>query len=171
VTDFPGEADTVLGLAAQGSQSVALVGTISGVYLTRFTDSGALDTRFGSGGLTPVSGAALAVQPDGKIVVAGDALYRFNANGTLDTSFGNGGVIASPIGALRAVALQPQGQIIAASLTEMARFRCVSATTPQDATRAIIYQVNALLRSGRLSPAQAQELIGSANAVIASLSH
>lgn len=42
---------------------------------------------------------ALAIQPDGKIVVAGEmgtgacALARFNANGSLDTSFGSGGKV------------------------------------------------------------------------------
>jgi hypothetical protein len=44
-------------------------------------------------------------------------------------------------------------------------------TAAANQLQAFVNQVNALLRSGRLSPAQAQELIGSANAVIASLSH
>jgi uncharacterized delta-60 repeat protein len=71
--------------------------------------AGALDTTFGSAGTGKVTNdlttrgdfaAAIAVQPDGKIVVAGGAawdasnprfgLIRYNSNGTLDTTFGGG---------------------------------------------------------------------------------
>src|SRR5262245_15626958 len=70
--------------------------------------AGDLDLAFGANGkvLTTFSGgfaaaASVAVQPDGKLVVAGVtltfnttnsedfALVRYNANGSLDTSFGN----------------------------------------------------------------------------------
>src|SRR5436305_1162892 len=70
-----------------------------------------LDPTFGSGGMEtlPVSPTtdeanAVAVQPDGKIVVAGSAevtdaagthaefaVVRLNADGSLDTGFGSGG--------------------------------------------------------------------------------
>src|SRR5262245_32317146 len=72
--------------------------------------AGDLDTDFGTGGrvLTTFPGgfaeaASVAVQPDGKVVVAGVtltfntsdsedfALVRYNADGSLDTSFGNAG--------------------------------------------------------------------------------
>ena len=74
--------------------------------------AGALDPTFGASGrvaTTVGSGArasAVAIQPDGKIVVVGDvvrgasqrdiAVVRYNANGTPDLSFGeNGRVIVA----------------------------------------------------------------------------
>lgn len=78
--------------------------------LARYTTSGVLDTSFnGSGKVTTTpSGScsgqarALALQADGKIVVAGTScpnftstrnftIYRYNPDGSLDTSFGSSG--------------------------------------------------------------------------------
>jgi uncharacterized delta-60 repeat protein len=75
---------------------------------------GDLDTAFGSGGIAVVSigafddhGQAIAIQSDGRIVVAGYAfngldedfaLARFTASGALDPDFGIGGVASAPIG-------------------------------------------------------------------------
>lgn len=74
----------------------------------------ALDPSFGNGGLVktdiidPSNDAATNIaitQPDGKILVAGNAgqpnvgvflLARYDADGTLDPTFGNGGVVTSP---------------------------------------------------------------------------
>jgi uncharacterized delta-60 repeat protein len=107
--------------------------------LARYTPAGVLDTGFGGGdGLvtTPVgSGAdevyAVALQPDGKIVVAGlssngtnndFALARYDADGTLDTLFGGGdGLVTTPVGTgadnAYAVSLQPDGKIVAAGMS------------------------------------------------------
>jgi uncharacterized delta-60 repeat protein len=99
--------------------------------------AGALDPTFGSGGtvITPFPSTngivfdlanAVAVQPDGKIVVAGWAdtrpsaflLARYNPEGTLDTGFGNGGLV---ITAARdgAGALTPDGKIVAAGRAQI----------------------------------------------------
>ncbi|MFO1486771.1 MAG: choice-of-anchor D domain-containing protein [Verrucomicrobiaceae bacterium] len=95
---------------------------------------GALDPSFGTGGkVTTAIGSgddvvrAIAVQADGKIVLAGEsnisggddfALARYNADGTLDTTFGTGGKVTTPFaGTLdwaRSVAIQPDGKIVAA---------------------------------------------------------
>jgi uncharacterized delta-60 repeat protein len=71
----------------------------------------------------------VAIQRNGKIVVAGRfsdvlegdslAVGRYRPNGSLDASFGNGGTIATDFGpygggAAYAVALQPDGKIVAA---------------------------------------------------------
>lgn len=69
-------------------------------------DAGLLDPTFGVGGklLTdfPGTGYAVAVQPDGKIVVAGGSaadyssdfsLMRFNSDGSPDLTFGSGGLV------------------------------------------------------------------------------
>jgi len=92
---------------------------------------GDLDPTFGQGGIARVDyggydhGEALAVQPDGKILVSGrgsspgvDAvgLARLNPDGSLDTSFGNGGrVFVNLFGRnfnFEDLALQPDGKIV-----------------------------------------------------------
>lgn len=102
--------------------------------LARFSANGALDTSFGSSGrvVTPIGSnndyaRALALQPDGKLVVAGHCsngakndvcLARYNPIGSLDTSFNTTGKLISPISAsgsaATAVALQPDGKLVVA---------------------------------------------------------
>ena len=103
--------------------------------VTRYKRNGRLDATFGSGGkvTTDFPGlaavpSAVAIQSDGKIVVAGGAfqlftfagnfeLVRYNTDGSLDTSFGNGGIVTTtfPEGSYAFdVAVQPDGKIIAA---------------------------------------------------------
>ena len=98
--------------------------------LARYTTSGALDTSFNGTGkvTTSVSGTcsgqarALALQADGKIVVAGTScpnfnsirnftVYRYNTDGSLDTTFGSGGktTINFYAGASEASAIAVQG--------------------------------------------------------------
>lgn len=107
--------------------------------------NGTLDTSFGVGGkvITNFAGLddqsnAVAVQPDGKIVAAGQAdrlmmfgldsdfgLARYNSDGTLDDSFGTNGIVTTNIltptsiyysftDQALAVAVQPNGKIVAA---------------------------------------------------------
>ncbi|MFL5941869.1 MAG: PASTA domain-containing protein [Gaiellaceae bacterium] len=85
--------------------------------------AGDLDPTFGSGGVVTQSPdrsiGAVAVQPDGKIVVAGSspfALARYLPDGSLDPSFGAGGHVETDAGAgsVRALALQPDGKIVVA---------------------------------------------------------
>lgn len=86
--------------------------------VVRYKSNGELDPTFGDGGTatTSMSSAGghdehiweLALQPDGKIVAAGEAatatggfdvaLARFNPDGTLDTGFGTGGTLTTAIG-------------------------------------------------------------------------
>ncbi|MFI5782491.1 WD40 repeat domain-containing protein [Nocardia sp. NPDC051570] len=96
---------------------------------------GTLDAGFGSGGKvstdlgSPADHArAVAVQPDGKIVVAGAtqdpaqgdnfALVRYTTDGKLDTGFGDGGRVSTDFGGkadvANAVVIQPDGKIVAA---------------------------------------------------------
>jgi len=98
------------------------------------SQAGELDNTFATGGIFEAPSAtsseyALAIQSDGKIVVAGtglasngdtvDVLLRLNTNGTLDTTFGSGGVFSiSPKNAVLpngffGVAIQPDGKIVA----------------------------------------------------------
>jgi uncharacterized delta-60 repeat protein len=89
---------------------------------------GDLDPTFGGGDgivTTDFGGTdpawAVAVQPDGKIVVAGGSkdfeLARYNEDGSLDTSFGGDGKVTTDFGgddAANAVVVQPNGEIVAA---------------------------------------------------------
>lgn len=78
------------------------------IMVARYNADGSLDTTFGNGGIvaTPVirddTAMAVALQQDGKIVVAGTvtlssfsrlALVRYNTDGSLDDTFGDGGII------------------------------------------------------------------------------
>lgn len=103
------------------------------VLLLRFNTSGTLDTTFGKAGVATYdsgrddSGLAVALQQDGKIVVAGSTfngvdsdvlLLRFNTSGTLDRAFGKAGVVTYNHNCNEyavAVAMQPDGTIVVAS--------------------------------------------------------
>lgn len=98
--------------------------------------AGSLDPSFGTNGIVATSlrsASAMALQSDGKIVLAGlgdfgdgvaDTLVRLNTNGSLDTSFGTGGIAnftpindgSAPNGFF-AMAIQPNGEIVAAEVT------------------------------------------------------
>jgi uncharacterized delta-60 repeat protein len=108
------------GVLAPDGKIVALVQVSDGQQeLARFNTNGALDTSFGGSGVVGLPAAdlagidtlsqeSLAVQSDGKIVVAAQSsnggypnfnlpvdvlLLRYNVNGTLDTTFGTNGVV------------------------------------------------------------------------------
>jgi len=99
----------------------------AGVLDPTFGTNGRVATTFGG---DSVYAKAVAIQPDGKILVVGDAfrlsnplathhdvvLLRYNPNGTLDTSFGEGGKVFAATSPLNedanAVALQSDGKIV-----------------------------------------------------------
>jgi len=107
------------------------------IAVVRYNADGSLDTTFDGDGrvTTPVGsgydyGQAIALQPDGKIVVAGIsyngsnddfAVVRYNADGSLDTTFSGDGKVTTPVGGSAddgyAIALQPDGKILVAGLT------------------------------------------------------
>jgi uncharacterized delta-60 repeat protein len=112
------QADSAFALAIQPDGKIVAVGdtgvsSFSGTVfaVARYNTNGTLDTTFGPShnGLVTTTllcndvARAVVIQPDGKIVVAGqtaasssplsDGLVRYNTDGTLDTSFGQGGII------------------------------------------------------------------------------
>jgi uncharacterized delta-60 repeat protein len=132
-------------VAVQGDGKIVAVGEADVVgpephfALARYTANGGLDPSFGIGGkvTTVFAGSgltyasALAIQANGKIVVAGGtddeegnkfALARYTPSGSLDGTFGKGGKVTSTITArpsgveARAfdVAIQADGRILAA---------------------------------------------------------
>jgi uncharacterized delta-60 repeat protein len=148
-TSFGAYHDDVHAIALQSDGKIVAVGSASNINqpisdpalhdpgliaLARYTASGSLDKSFGSGGLvtTTIAGTdtdnayAVAVQTDGKIVVAGNAGYdfalvRYTTSGSLDAGFGSGGKVttdfANSVDRAYAVILQTDGQIVAAGLT------------------------------------------------------
>jgi uncharacterized delta-60 repeat protein len=99
--------------------------------VARFNTDGTMDNSFFGGGLhhhdvgfDSPTGRAVAIQPNGKILVAGGdsnfALFRYNADGTSDNSFDLDGKLETPILAgsdqARSVAIQSDGKIIIAGI-------------------------------------------------------
>jgi len=105
----------------------------------RLTSSGSLDPDFngGSGSIQISFGdgesyaTALAIQPDGSILVAGNwsvgnvvqfGVARLEEDGTLDPSFGTGGLATTPIGdtaEARAIALHESGRFTVAGFARV----------------------------------------------------
>jgi uncharacterized delta-60 repeat protein len=135
---FAGQA-TAVALQSDGKPVVAgflSTGGNKNFALTRYLSDGSLDTAFGVNGVvtTPVSltfddePTSLVIQPDGKIVAAGQtqnidfALVRYDADGALDATFGVGGVVTTnfPIGmsggvdVANDVIIQSDGKLVAA---------------------------------------------------------
>jgi uncharacterized delta-60 repeat protein len=139
VTDFFGLFDEAHAIKIQPDGKIVVAGLCAigsgfDFGLARYNVNGSLDSTFGSGGKvnTDFSGDSdaaygIALQPDGKIIVAGTggsptdfALARYNTDGSLDSTFGVSGRVITDFGGFdeaRALALQPNGKAIAAGLT------------------------------------------------------
>jgi uncharacterized delta-60 repeat protein len=140
ITNF-GATDQALALVLQPDGKIVVAGRTNkpapngnfDFALARYEAAGTLDLTFGTAGLvtTDFGGSvdrafAMALQPDGKLVVAGDsdanfALARYNSNGSLDASFGSGGKVITTFGGTdqaSAVILQPDGKIVVAGQTD-----------------------------------------------------
>jgi uncharacterized delta-60 repeat protein len=149
VTDFSAGSDFARAVAVQVDGKIVVLGQrdMGGTYntfleLARYNPDGSLDTSFdGSGKLvtgehaTSFTGGGLAMQSDGKILVAGEsyangifdtdfALARLNPDGSPDTTFGVGGTVVTDMGANRQdmasrVIVQPDGKILVAGSTDV----------------------------------------------------
>ncbi|AHM61123.1 hypothetical protein D770_14345 [Flammeovirgaceae bacterium 311] len=146
VTDFNGENDKPRAVAVQSDGKIIVAGQSyinrkADFSLVRYNRDGSPDTSFGSHGdgkvVTEISAGddlaiSIAIQPDGKIVLAGEAhngsnldiaLVRYNTNGSLDSSFGtrgDGKIITDFDGSNdngRSISLQADGKIIVAGQT------------------------------------------------------
>jgi uncharacterized delta-60 repeat protein len=100
-----GEPELVQGIAIQrdGAIVIAVGGSVTAFTIVRHRPDGSLDASFGTGGIkTSLEGSssAIALQSDGRILVAGLlftggdglALARFNTDGSEDMTFGYSGV-------------------------------------------------------------------------------
>jgi uncharacterized delta-60 repeat protein len=133
--------DTAYAISIQSDGKIVVAGSSGTAFsayrfsLVRYNADGSLDTSFDTDGkvTTTFSGYAyayaMAIQSDGKIVVAGSiangssptisdfALARYNADGSLDTTFDADGTLTTNLGGMdygRSVILQPDGRIVVA---------------------------------------------------------
>jgi uncharacterized delta-60 repeat protein len=139
LTDFNnGSFDQASAVTIQGNGKIVVVGVSirpggdKDFAVARYNMNGSLDTAFSDDGkvLTDFCGddeaAAVVIQDDGKIVVAGFtdvsgfndfALVRYKANGQLDRTFGTQGKVRTDFGgadSISALALQSDGKLLAA---------------------------------------------------------
>ncbi|MCB9135103.1 MAG: tandem-95 repeat protein [Anaerolineales bacterium] len=134
VTDIGGlTRDNAYGVAQQTDGKIIVVGSTDNDFaIVRYTSAGNMDATFSGDGIVTTSigpladtAYAVAVQTDGKILVAGSsdngtfdvfALARYTTNGTLDATFGTGGIVTTPIAGVRAIAsalvIQQDGKIV-----------------------------------------------------------
>lgn len=142
----PVNADQAFAVLVQPDQKIVTVGFVTDITdpadfgAARYNPDGTLDHTFGNNGLARVGfgiftadeAFAAVRQPDGKIVLGGYtttvtalpspafALVRLKTDGTLDTTFGTGGKVQTDVGGddwIFALALQPDGKILAAGIT------------------------------------------------------
>lgn len=143
-TDFAGSRDIASAIAIQANGKIVAAGrsqngTETDFALARYNSDGTLDTSFGIGGKVRSAfinyqglhddtfGRAVAIQADGKIVLAGRiysietetsydfALARYNTNGSLDTTFGSAGWVTTDFfrqpDEARSLVIQSDGKI------------------------------------------------------------
>jgi uncharacterized delta-60 repeat protein len=132
-----GGAEYAVALAVQADGRIVVAGhsaanAIGEAVVYRLNRDGSLDRTFNGNGRLGIAGGggdsatAVAVQHDGKILVAGYTVagmnnnaivYRLNPDGSFDASFGQNGtrqIVSSTGEGARALALQPDGKIIVA---------------------------------------------------------
>ena len=125
-------------VALQPDGKIIIVGNLnSHVMVLRCNADGTLDNTFGTNGLvTCINGSsdegnAVAIQPDGKIVIAGGTqltpvhalVLRLNSDGTFDDGFGNGGMVIGTWGSNgTGLAVQPDGKVVIAGGRDLQRF-------------------------------------------------
>ena len=142
ITDFSSNIDAARAVAVYPDGRIVLAGSsesatnylVTDIALARYHPDGSLDQTFGDGGLVTTdlneleTSNAVAIQPDGKIVVAGSIsrldrthdflVIRYNEDGTLDSSFGQGGVVTTDfyntMEFAADMAITPNGEIVVA---------------------------------------------------------
>ena len=135
-THLAGYSDQAVAVALQVDGKIAVAGNEDsqgggGMTVARYRVDGSLDSSFGTDGIARIpslSAWAVALQDDGKIVLAGACCFgefsvvRLTAAGALDTSFGGDGWVSTDFAPgprlsssyARAVAVQADGRIVAA---------------------------------------------------------
>ena len=138
-TDIETKHDVAKSIAIQSDGKIVVAGfsensTDRDFSVVRYNTNGSLDNTFDSDGKVTTAvgsssdeGYAVAIQSDGKIIVAGFtygstwdlALVRYNTNGSLDNTFDSDGIVTTAgsnnaITAIKSIAIQSDGKILAA---------------------------------------------------------
>jgi uncharacterized delta-60 repeat protein len=128
------EVATAVAVQRDGKIVVAGYSTVNlDAVVYRLNPNGSFDTTFDGDGATGIDSGhqeqatAIAIQPNGKIVVAGwsdvgqhATVYRLNPNGSMDTSFDGDGAVGLGLGGQQiatGIALQPDGKIVLSGYT------------------------------------------------------
>ncbi|MEP7143351.1 MAG: T9SS type A sorting domain-containing protein [Ferruginibacter sp.] len=102
---------------------------LNGTAISKRLLNGSIDSSYGLNGYSaflPLSDTYSALQPDGKIVMAGSAgtnsftVARINANGTRDSTFGNDGIQTTQFAgssSATSIVIQSDGKIVVAGYT------------------------------------------------------
>ena len=121
-------------ITIQSDGKILVTGSSSGnTVLVRYNTDGSLDNTFDTDGKVTTDfggsgdiGRSIAIQSDGKILVAGDggniqfALARYNNDGSLDNTFDADGKVLTAFGSedrAHSIAIQGDGKIIAAGVS------------------------------------------------------
>lgn len=127
VTTALGSSSTAFDVVVQADDKLVAAGSSDGRFaLARYHTDGTLDSTFGLDGTVTTTypfgvgyARTLAIQPDGKLVAAGQlashfALVRYESDGSRDPTFGNDGFVLGPVqGYIRALLILGDGKIIA----------------------------------------------------------
>jgi uncharacterized delta-60 repeat protein len=149
-TDILG-ADEAHAVIVQSDGKIVVAGDANGFGIARYLSNGALDPTFAGDGTTTIRfsqsgtdrGAAVAVQADGRYIVAGTicpggescgfGLERFGTDGALDTNFGNAGLafvnISGGDDRAYALAIQSDGKFVVAGHAGSSGFGLARFTT------------------------------------------
>lgn len=134
-TTLPGTENRVSKVVSQADGKILVAGSTGNLHKTnmtliRYTATGELDTTFSTDGIMTVSdigtfstASGLALQDDGKVILAGNCLrndsdfcmIRLQQNGTPDFTFGAGGIVYLDMlksDFCHALALQSDGKIL-----------------------------------------------------------
>lgn len=139
-TDFGSGNEKATSLVIQADGKIIVAGYLQNNYsaIARYNIDGSLDNSFGTGG--KISGnsnsieniATIAIQPDGKFIVAGSVwnsttkesdfgLQRYNSNGTIDNTFGTTGKVVTVFGTdydeIMSLVIQQNGKILVSGYT------------------------------------------------------
>jgi uncharacterized delta-60 repeat protein len=142
---FPGDIAAIMRVARQSDGKIVGFGASQeSLVIVRVNADGTFDSSFGGTGLVQLPwgvatngvqpGYGLAIQGDGKIVVAArvlgsyngllplEVVARLNSDGTLDGSFATGGIVLTRLAWATSLALQDDGKIVVGGSSRLERY-------------------------------------------------
>ncbi len=160
------------GVGVQADGKILLCGYSHNDFaLIQYNSDGSVDSSFGTDGvaITDFSGNfdlgnAMVILPEGKIVIAGEsdvalegdfALAQYNPDGSADKSFGSKGKLTTSFGnssSAHAIALQPDGKVVAAGVVDDSAGTSIAVARYTDGFGTAVQSIPAILNSISISP-------------------